>query len=189
MLCGVDASSSFRPHLGASAEILSRIISDLDDSDLLTLYRVDEQTDEFYDGPVPDSSESFVKVLNKELRAPPAHNGTLPALFWSAVSARVTAGNMPCVIVFFTDGDNDDETAASRREISRAAAAISRDKAAVVLVAGVDRENWTVLRGEFAPLGDDRLHLCSASELNLDVVTACVDQARLLAGSSSKEAK
>ena len=170
---GLDTSGSFRPYLGVAATLCARQAMGLDpDRDRLTLYRLDSSTREFSDGPAPDSADRLQRAIVTEVQAPSDARGTFPARFWESVADRLPGDTGPVTVEVFSDGDNDDETAASAGAIRRAARRFAADPHVVSLcVFGADPRCWATLRAEFAPLGG-RFHLCSPPEMTADRVVS-----------------
>ena len=173
---GLDTSVSFRRYLGQSVTLCSRQGLMLNpDCDKMTVYRMDSNMREFYDNAAPESGSRFQRSLITEAAAESAARGTFPSLFWKAVAARIPADSGSVTIEIFSDGDNDDETAQSRAEITAAAQQLSANPHVVsVSIFGADPRNWAVLRGEFAALGD-RFHLCSPPEMTADRMATALD--------------
>ena len=170
---GFDASRSTRPHLGEYAELAVSIVEHAQPgSDALTLYRVDAECREFHDGPVPDSAESFIPPLVKDLQDMPDRDCTYPARFWTEVARRVAGDTRPVAIAYLSDGDNDDFRAASAKAIRTAAACLaSNPRVVVVAVIGAEPGNFAALRRDLAPL-EGRLVLVDAAEA---VSFSCTD--------------
>jgi len=176
---GIDRSVSYRPHLSAAVTLCAGQAGLLDPAtDHLTLYRVDRQTREFSDGPVPDDPDAVQHTLVTQVKNVPPQSGTFPARFWTTVADRAAADQDTAVIGFYSDADNDDLNAASEAVIRAAAQKLAANKrVASVSVYGVNPENRADLRRCFAPLGD-RLHLYGPTEMTADAVAEAVDAAR-----------
>lgn len=170
---GLDTSASWRPCLGVSATLCARMALRLDPDrgDLLTLYRLDSSTREFSDGPAPESGDRLQRTIIAEVQGVSGTKGTFPARFWTTVAGRAAADVGPVAVGCFSDGDNDDQTAASQSEIRRAARRLADNPRVVsVSVWGAAPRNWATLRGEFASLGT-RFHLCPPPDMTLDRIT------------------
>ena len=174
---GLDSSGSWRPYLGVSATLCARQALRLDpDHDHLTLYRMDSSTQEFSDGPAPESGDRLQRTIVSEVQGLSATDGTFPAHFWTTVADRADADTGPVVIETFSDGDNDDQTAQSETAIKKAAQRLAKNPQVVsVSVFGAEPRNWATLRREFTPLGD-RFHLCSPSEMTADRVASALGE-------------
>lgn len=170
---GLDTSASWRPFLGVSATLCARqaLRLDPDQGDRLTLYRLDSSTREFSDGPAPESGDRLQRTIITEVESTSQTRGTFPARFWSAVAARLPEDCGPVAVAVFSDGDNDDLSAASADQIRRAARTLAADPhVESVCVFGAQPRSWATLRAEFAPLGN-RFHLCSPPEMTADRVS------------------
>lgn len=172
---GLDTSASWRPYLGLSATLCAQQAVGLDpDHDRLTLYRMDSSTREFSSGPAPDSAEQIQKVIVTEVASVSETHGTFPAKFWTAAAQQAEGDRGPVTVEAFSDGDNDDGSAASSAAIKVAARCLAANPhVAGVWIFGAEPRNWAVLRGEFAPLGG-RLHLVSPPELTADRVASAL---------------
>lgn len=174
---GLDTSASWRSCLGVSATLCARTALRLDPNhgDRLTLYRLDSSAREFCDGPAPESGDRLQRTIITEVQSVSQTRGTFPARFWTAVAERAQADASSVAIGSvaigcFSDGDNDDQTAAAQTEIRRAARRLAANPRVVsISIWGAAPRNWAALRAEFAPLGD-RFHLCPPPEMTLDRV-------------------
>ena len=177
---GIDTSRSWQPYLAASAAGTAHgIVSNLDpDRDRLSAYHVDHSCTEFFDGLAPESADAFQDQLVGELAQMPPRSGTRPAAFWEAVADACAADKTGerTVIVLFSDGDNDDETAESDERIRWAARRLAADpRVAGVAILGASPDNWAVLKSQFAPLGQ-RFRLCSPRGLTVDAVVQATER-------------
>lgn len=168
ILAGFDTSGSMRPRLAAAALAGSRLAGRLDpDRDTLTLYRVDRETQEFHDGPAPDSGAGLQREIVTALGREPARPGTFPALFWAEMARRAKAETHPVAVILFSDGDNDDQRPGAAQAIRRAAADMAANpRITSVAVCGVSPGNRAALREAFAPLGG-RFELLNLSEADV----------------------
>lgn len=165
VFAGFDVSGSMHPRLAAAALAGSRLAGRLDPGrDTLTLYRVDRQTEEFQDGPAPDSGAGLQREIVAALRKEPVRPGTFPASFWAETARRAKAETRPVSIILFSDGDNDDQRPEAAQAIRRAAADMAQNPHVTnVSVCGVSPGNRAALRDTFAPLGG-RFELLNLSE-------------------------
>lgn len=175
LYAGLDSSLSWRSRLGVSATLCARQTMNLDpNQDKVTLFRVDRQTEEFFDDSAPESGEELQATIIRQLQKNPTTSGTYPAVFWKEAADRAEGDSGPVTIELFSDGDNDDQEAASLADIRRSAHRLAGNPhIAGVWVFGAARENWAVLRSEFAPLGN-RFHLCVPSEMTVEKVAEAV---------------
>jgi hypothetical protein len=166
---GFDTSESIRPHLGSFVRYGAALGRQLDPGkDLLTLYRVDRETLEFWDDPPPSSGERLQKALVKRLEPRPARNRTLPARFWQEVAGRAADDRGSVGIVFYSDGGNDDQSDQSFKTICKAAQALAANPYVLTVeVFGVNPRCRPYLRRAFAPLGPRRFHLHGLDEMNV----------------------
>ena len=82
-------------------------------------------------------------------------------------------------MILFTDGDNDDMTAASEVDIRATAQILARNtQLKTVIVCGAEARNWNSLRACFAPLGERRFVLLNPSEMDINTLAAHLEQAR-----------
>ncbi len=165
--------------LEASASLCAKQAGELDPAaDQLTMYRLDDRLQEFSSGPAPDNPDALQETLNTELLATSPGRGTFPVRFWTTVATRAEADSNRVVIELYSDGDNDDETAAAKRRICAAVREISANPHVVsVCLFGVEPRNWAYWRDCLRPLGA-RSHLYSPSELSGDTLSQALEQAR-----------
>lgn len=164
---GYDTSLSWR-QVGLGQAIFSgaKLSSRLDpDHDKLTLYSVNAQALEFYDG-APTSRRRTVQTIAAEVRRVPPFDGTYPAFFWREVARRAAIEQQWIIVCLWSDGDNDDRSATSRQIIRAAACKLALNPRVLgVFIIGVKSGNWTALREDFGALGN-RLYLMSDANLN-----------------------
>lgn len=183
---GLDGSDSVReqsqgqaPLLGAGVNLVALLGEVLDPNrDRMTVFRVDWQVREFYDGHAPRDPEAFHHTLIQHMKPRPERSRTLPALFWVEVARRAQDAAHPVAILYAGDADNDDLTAASLDTMRRAALALGKNPRVVaVYICGANPKNWAGLRAVFAPLGD-RLHLQAPSEMEVMSLVDSLEAAR-----------
>lgn len=186
VLAGLDASDSVRaqhegqaPLLGMSVNLVAQLGETLDpDHDRLTVFRVDSQTQEFYDANAPRDPEAFHHTVIERMKPRPRRGGTFPARFWTEAARRTQAASHPVAVLYAGDADNDDFSAASLDAIRRAGLALGKNPRVVaVYICGANPKNWAGLRRVFAPLGD-RLHLQAPSEMDATPLVAGMEDAR-----------
>lgn len=175
---GIDHSVSAKDMESGAACQTCSLAMRLDPDDHLTLFRVDHSALEFFDGQPPSSRDSLVHILIQSLRKPPAAPGTRPSLFWNAAVARVAKAQVPVVIVYYSDGQDDDASVNSRRVTRQAALALAKNPYVIkVAVIGAEPETWARIRADFAPLGE-RLLLSPSTSPNMDEIIRKIDDAR-----------
>ena len=177
---GLDTSGSARAHLGGytllSGQISARLHSG---KDRLTLFRVDDTTQEFSNHAASGSMEDTLTDIAHNVRALSPRPCTKPAVFWKEAARRASMDSARSVIVLFSDGDNDDMTAASQAEICAAARQIaSCASVQAVLICGAEPRNWKTLRAAFAPLGDHRFLLLNPAEMDILPIAEALETAR-----------
>ena len=186
VLVGLDASDSVRaqhegqsPLLGASVNLVAQLGETLDPNrDRLTVFRVDSQTQEFYDAKAPRDPEAFHHTVIQRMKPRPRRGGTFPARFWAEVARRAQGASRPVAVLYAGDADNDDFTAAALDAMRRAGLALGKNpRVAAVYICGANPKNWAGLRRVFAPLGD-RLHLQAPSEMDVTPLVAGLEDAR-----------
>ena len=170
---GIDTSGGTRGRLGAFAAMAARLGGGRlqPGRDRVTLFTVCDSTQEFSDGPAPDSQAGLEQTIVRAVKTPPTRPGTRPAAFWSQVARRAEAdGGARVAVVLLSDGDNDDTTPAARSEILAAGKRLaSNNRVALVAVVAVNPENRDCLRKCFGPLGD-RFVLQGPTEMDVDAV-------------------
>ena len=94
VMAGLDASQSVRarsgegaPLLGAGVNLVAQIGETLDPA-RITVFRVDWQTQEFYDASAPRDPEAFHHTIIERMKPLPTKSGTYPALFWAEAARR-----------------------------------------------------------------------------------------------------
>jgi hypothetical protein len=182
---GIDASESARKGLGAYVLLTTQMANRLTPNrDHLTLYRVDHDVQEFSDKPVAGGTDALTTAIVREVQQVTPTRNTLPAKFWGNVAARAeaqvhTERDTHIVVVLFTDGDNDDQTAGSKAALKEAARRLGAlPQVSAVIIAGVERRSRAYLRDCFdAPLGA-RLHLIGAGEMEIGVLAKIIAEAR-----------
>lgn len=170
---GLDTSAGFRPRLSAAAVLCAQRAGQMDSAcDQLTIFRVDNHTQEVYDNPPPADPDDAQATIAREAAAVPPRGGTYPARFWTEVARRAETDTGPVLVDFFTDGDNDDMTPAARTAIAAAARRLAANPhVAQVCLYGVSRENRAALHALFAPLGERRFHLFGPTEMTPDAIS------------------
>lgn len=165
---GLDTSLSARRRLPAYVQAAARLTRRVNAAGgHSTLYRVDHQTLEFYDGVAPSGTEKIQELLVRELAPRPNRAGTHPAEFWHAAATRAAASRRDMVVALIGDGGNDDR---SPEAMAKLRAAVERLAASPrvrrVLVWGVIPETREQLRADLAPLGN-RLEIRGLDDINL----------------------
>lgn len=165
---GIDTSQSARSYLGAYALMSSQLAGRLvPQQDRLTLFRLDYYVQEFSDASVAGSREKIFQSMITQIKPGAQQGGTRPAVFWSEIARRAQAEQDRVIIVFFSDGDNDDPKPESKVALKTAAKALAKNPRVVsVVICGAEPRNWAQLRKCFDPLGT-RFHLISPSEMSI----------------------
>jgi hypothetical protein len=176
---GLDASQSARPHLGRYTLLSGQIASRLNaDTDRLTLFRLDDHVTEFSDKPATGSMEATLTAITQNVQQVSPGHGTFPAKFWEEIAQRA-AQSEDAVVILFTDGDNDDQRAASEKAIRSAAARLAKNPhVKAVILCGVERRNYASLHTAFAPLGEHRFRLLNPQEMEMDTLATYLQEAR-----------
>lgn len=179
VLIGIDNSGSAKSQESAAVYQASTLVLRLNpDADHLTLYRVDHEVWEFFDGHPPISRDRLLGLMTQELRKPLPDPGTRPVLFWREIANRAATARGPVCIVFCSDGDNDDLSSQSRLVFRQAAVALARNPSVFrVVVVGARPCNWAGLRSDFAPLGD-RFVLTVSAQPSADEIANIIDHVR-----------
>lgn len=180
VVIGIDTSGSARPVLSRYVLEASRLTAHLEpEVDTLTLYRVDEATQEFYRDRVRGGREATLRRLLAEVARQPAHSSTFPVAFWRTALQRSPAADGPLLLVYFSDGDNDDMSSASKAALAQLGRELAERPSLVgVALVGVTTANrgyWINVFG--APLGD-RLLLVGADEIRVDTILERLEQRR-----------
>lgn len=182
VFAGIDTSVGARAHLAGYALVVSEAAEVLRPGlDTLTLYRVDRRTAEFSDRPAAGDAEATLAAIADEVRHPPAGPRTLPEGFWATVQKRAASGSEGnVVIVLASDGDNDNQSAASKRALRAAGSALARNpRVRAVVLCGVSSANRAYLRDCFAALDERRrLHILGPSEMEAGALAALIRASR-----------
>lgn len=170
---GLDTSVGFRPHLSSTAVLCAQRSGQMDPAtDQLTIFRVDDRTQEIYDNPPPADPDDAQATITREAISASPHRGTYPALFWTEVAKRAEADTVPVLVDYYSDGDNDDMTPAARTAIAAAAQRLAANPHVVqVCIYGVTQQNRAALHDLFAPLGERRFHLFGPTEMTSDTIS------------------
>jgi len=186
VVMGWDTSTSNRARLPEGTRLGVRLIRQLDPViDRITLYRVDSEVAEFYNGHPPASREALQRLLIRELGPPPAQAVTRPAVFWREALTAVQVRQERSVVVFITDGQNDDQSGAAIQELHTTVHALAKErKVERVCIWGVENAQRRVLKRDFAPLGD-RFYIRGFADAN--VAQALPDSSAQVAESGNQE--
>ncbi len=182
LIGAIDSSASWRKAgLGKSIIAAAKLSSQLDpNKDRLTLYRVDERLNEFYDQ-APLSRKEAMLTIARHVGRTSAYSGTYPAAYWREVARRALQEQGLIIICLWSDGDNDDMAASSRLVIQQAAQKLASNPRVIgvfVLGAKGTEENWAALRRDLGALGN-RLHLVPDSRLHdVSQITSLIDNSR-----------
>ena len=177
---GLDASQSARPHLGGYTLLSGQLSGRLNAGvDALTLYRLDDHVTEFSDQPASGSLATTLTAIARNVQQVSPGRGTFPAKYWEEVAARAEQAPADVVILLFTDGDNDDQRAASTKSIRVAAERLAQNpRVKQVILCGVEQRNYAWLHACFASLGEKRFHLLNPVEMDISTLADYVEQAR-----------
>lgn len=176
---GIDTSGSARPHLSRYLLQASRFTANLEPGeDLLTLYRVDYETQEFYRDRVRGGREAALTRFLAEVTRLPARSRTLPEVFWREAVKRSENSARPVALLYFSDGDNDDMSAQSNAALRALAARLAANKHVVcVAMIGVNTANSAYWNDCFACLGD-RFVISGENDISVDAALERLDKAR-----------
>lgn len=156
VLVAIDTSGSARPDLAGYVAATSEVVQRLNpERDRLTVFRFDHKASELYDGPSPKLLESFELKLVSDLEDAASKRGTLPTNAVLAIAEHASRLNPqhPKVVIFFTDGGNDDLRAAALSDGIEAAKRLASDASiAKVIVAGVRPGLRESVRERLSPL-------------------------------------
>ena len=178
VILDTDVSKSTAKYLPAFAALNSEIVGRLDpDKDFVTAYAMDRENRCYIDDRAPDSLDKFQEVTIHALSIPPDRPGTYPAVAWAAIADKAdkTAGH-DIEIVVATDGDDDQNSRASRKAVRAAAARLAANaRVSAVAVVGVSPENWGEVARELAPL-KGRLRIFGRRQISSDDVSRFLDE-------------
>ena len=176
---GIDTSGSARPCLSQYVMQASRFTANLEQGeDLLTLYRVDYETQEFYRDRVRGGREAALKRFLAEVTRLPVRNRTLPEVFWREAVKRSENSVRPVALLYFSDGDNDDMNTKSKAALRALAMQLAANRHVVcVALIGVKTINRAYWNDCFACLGD-RLVVAGENEISVDAALERLDKAR-----------
>jgi len=153
LVIGSDNSRSNRTQAGAGALSAARLGSELASSDTLTLVRVNATAEEYFAGPPPVSRTQTLEIILNALKDAPPRKGTFPLLFWRDVAERCAQADAPVFAVFYTDGENDDQSAQTRSALRKVIRELAADKhLRFVALVGAKPQTRAGLRRDFAPL-------------------------------------
>lgn len=175
---GVDASGSTRDGLLAQGAFWSRkIVARLDPArDYLSVYRVDRQTHEITSGPAPTSARRFSRDLVREVRSENEQGGTYPAAFWQQAAQEAQASSLPVIVYFFSDGDNDDQSARGLEQLRVATRRLAANpKVRAIYLFGIESGNRTPLRAAFAGRPASQILMQSAGQIDIEPLALRVD--------------
>jgi hypothetical protein len=178
---GVDASGSTRDGLLAQGAIYSKkIAARLDPTrDFLSVYRVDRQAHEVTSGPAPTSARRFSLHLIREVSEEAVQGGTYPALFWEAAAREAGASVRPVVIYFFTDGDNDDQSARGKARLRAATTRLTRNpRVRAIYLFGSKRSNREALRLAFPGRPPEQVVVQGAGEIDIAPLVTRIEELR-----------
>ncbi|MDF2441461.1 MAG: hypothetical protein JWN98_2445 [Abditibacteriota bacterium] len=176
---GVDASGSTRDGLLAQGAFYSKkIAARLDPArDFLSVYRVDRQTHEVASGPAPTSARRFSLHLIQAVRDEASRAGTHPAAFWEQAATEAARSSRPAVVFFFSDGDNDDQSAKGAARLRAAAVRLARNtQVKAIYVWGAKRSNRAALRRLFAGRPAHEVIIQGAGEIDIEPLATRVHQ-------------
>lgn len=179
VITAFDTSASFRPHLPESARLMMHVVSRLKPgTDRIALFRVDDDCQQFFDGPSPISSDEIAPVLIKQLKPQPERDGTYPAAFFESAASQAGSADVCAIVCYVSDGDIDGHLDTQVPRLRKAADRLAKNRnVKAVCLVGVSPSNWARWRSIFAPLGD-RLIMTPASAMT----NGCLDQALQHAG-------
>jgi hypothetical protein len=166
---GFDRSRSAQAWLSDFVAAGCRLVLRMDpDRDRLTLYRVERVTEPFFDNAPPASSERLQEIIIPEMKNAPRADRTFPALFLQHVVRAAESGSELILVGFYWDGGNDDLSAQGQRRYRDTIRRLAANSRVVgVGLFGVQRENWSSVQADFAPLGD-RLEIHSPRDMDPD---------------------
>ena len=182
LYAGIDTSEGARSHRGEYAALIAQVSETLrPEVDRLTIYRVDRTAKEIEDGAASGDAELTLKQIAAEARHAATGGETRPEAFYRAVADRIEGSSgsaEEAVVLFATDGDNDDQSAASAAALRVDAARLARSGTVrAVIVCGVEAGNRAALRAVLRPLGNRRLSILGPGEIRPAAVEPLIDQA------------
>ncbi len=154
----VDATNTER--LRRMQQRQSQVLAGLGKEDRLSLYRLDRECLEVYspDQPLPPGQENIVKMLRARL-LPGRVRGTQPNLAWAKLAEDIRRENKPSVILFETDGDQDNQSPKALNETRKAIQKLSAlPQIRFVALIGANPEQRERNRHELLPFGN-RAHV------------------------------
>lgn len=175
---GIDASISFRDFLEGSTAEECDFDARLEPEDKLTVYRVDCDSNEIFDGLAPENAASLAATLTDQLKPLPRYPGTFPAQFFAAVAKRSDTEHDPFIVFYHSDSDQDDWSAASKTALYAAAQKLAANHCLYVVFWGIKSSNRQAMRDAFAPLGEDRVLVYGTEDVDTDSLLARLNQAR-----------
>lgn len=168
-IIGIDTSGSARPKLGEYVLHASRFTAHLEpNTDNLSLFRVDFETQEFYHDKVRGGREAALKRFLADVARQPERNRTLPETFWKNAAQQSDGATQPVCVLYFSDGDNDDMRAESRQALLVLGSRLAANPQIVsVQFVGVKAANRLYWEQCFAALGK-RLILSGENEMQIE---------------------
>ena len=178
LLVGYDTSRSVKSRRGVFLSMTAHLPALLDPAtDSLTLYRVDCETQEFYDKAPPSSGEALQELLLTEIERPIRRDGTYPALFFREAARRAEIAGEPVIVIYCSDGDNDDMSAASDEAIRQAAQKLAANRLVrLVAMYAVSPCNRAALHARFDCLGG-RLKILGPDDTDTADITRAIEEA------------
>jgi len=173
---GFDASDGNRLRLSAAVNAFAAQTQSLDpDIDKVVGYRVDNHTEPFTGEFALNDPDILEAEVIHQLGPKPSHRGTYPERFFRLIADDLDHNDVPTMIELFSDGDNDDQSAATRLALRRIAKRLASHLHAQIWFFGIDKSNIEKWKDLFKPLGT-RIHFCTQDELTpaaaVDVIAA-----------------
>lgn len=169
VFAGIDRSESDRENLGRNAHATSSLATLLRAEDRLTLFRLDYDCREIFEGAPPRDLERFQHDLADLLLPDPRREGTRPPLYFQQVVQRLEREprqDLRAVVLFLGDGgDEDYELRPLYVQSVRSLAA--DDRVRLVAALGVAPELKSEVRARFQDVAPERFELRGHADWDL----------------------
>ena len=141
--------------LSVSRSREATLLSRLGREDRAALYTLDQSCTEVYspDQALPSGLDNTLLMLVKRIKPSPLR-GTFPHNAWKKQVEEIQHDSRPTVLVWETDGDEDQSGEAARRETQSAIKKLaSLPQLRLVVLVGINQEQRQRVRAELAPFG------------------------------------
>jgi hypothetical protein len=172
LISGVDTSASARTQLPEFVKVIKNLGPEMDcPGDMLTVFRIDNESREIFGPRPPLSGRRFMENLVVAAKPGASAPGTYHVAFMERAMLLASTSKLPVVILLLTDGQNDDLSESAIKKMQILASQLGKMSQVKAVIWGGVRTGWRErIRFEMQKALGDRLRFENLEDLEIGMV-------------------